>query len=71
MWTDPLAVFPLQHPAASQPLEHRQLFFGAKNDLDAAIDKALRYGWKLLSRSYSSEKGHGADLVRPRMSKAA
>jgi len=31
----------------------------------------LRYGWKLLSRSYSSEKGHGADLVRPRMSKAA
>ena len=71
MWTDPLAVFPLQHPAASQRLDHRQLFFDSKNDLDDAIDRALRYGWKLLSRSYSSEKGHGADLVRLRMNKAA
>jgi len=71
MWTDPLAVFPLQHPAGSQALEHRQFFFDAKNDLDVAVEKALRYGWRLLSRSYSSEKGHGADLVRPRMSKAA
>lgn len=71
MWTDPLAVFPLQHPAESQALDHRQFFFDSKNDLDDAIDRALRYGWKLLSRSYSSEKGHGADLVRLRMNKAA
>ena len=71
MWTDPLTVFPFQHPAGSQALEHRQFFYDDKNDLDDAIEKALRYGWKLLSRSYSSEKGHGADLVRARMSKAA
>ena len=71
MWTDPLAVFPSQHPAGSQALEHRQFLFDDKSELDGAIETALRYGWKLLSRSYSSEKGHGADLVRPRMNKAA
>ena len=71
MWTDPPAVLPLQHPAGSQAQEHRQLFFDDKKDLDDAIETALRYGWKLLSRSYSSEKGHGADFVRSRMNKAA
>jgi len=71
MWTDPLEAFPLSHPAGREALEHRQFYFDAKEDLDAAVEKALRYGWKLLSRSYSSEKGHGADLLRPRMNKAA
>lgn len=71
MWTDPLAVFPLPQFAGNEALEHRQFFFDSKGDLDRAIETALRYGWKLLNRSYSSERGHGADLVRPRMSKAA
>lgn len=71
MWTDPLAVFPLKHPAESRALEHRQIFFDDKNDLDRAIDAASRYGWKLLSRSYSSEKGHGANLLRSRLDQAA
>ncbi|MCX7176832.1 MAG: hypothetical protein NT159_23530 [Proteobacteria bacterium] len=71
MWTDPPAVIPLQHSAENQALEHRQLIFDNKHDLDRAIETALRYGWTLLSRSYSSEKGHGADFVRSRMNKAA
>ena len=71
MWTDPLAVLPSPHSSGSRALERRQFFYDDKSDLDAAIEKALRYGWKLLSRSHSSEKGHGADLVRPRMDKAA
>lgn len=69
MWTDPLA--PRQYPVARQELEHRQMYFDHKSDLDGAIDTALRYGWKLLSRSYSSERGHGANLVRPRLNQAA
>lgn len=71
MWTDPLAAFPLTHPAQCQALEHRQIFFHDKDDLESAIETALRYGWKLLTRSYSSERGHGADLVRSHMNKAA
>ncbi|MFA6310229.1 MAG: hypothetical protein WCV99_04660 [Sterolibacterium sp.] len=71
MWTDPLAVFPLPQLAGSEALDHKQLSFDSKKDLDLAIETALRYGWKLLNRSYSSERGHGAALVRSRMSKAA
>jgi len=71
MWTDPLVVCSAKHPAGSQALEHRQIFHDDKSHLDGAIETALRYGWKLLSRSFSSEKGHGADLVRSRMNKAA
>lgn len=71
MWTDPPTVFPLESHAGSQTLERKQFFFDEKNELDRAIETAMRYGWKLLNRSYSSEKGHGADLVRARMNKAA
>ena len=71
MWTDPLTALPLKHPGDGQGLEHRRIFFGRKVDLDQAIERATRYGWKLLSRSYSSEKGHGADLLRARIIQAA
>ena len=71
MWIDPLAVFPLEHQVGTHAVERRQIFFANKLELDRAIESALRYGWKLLNRSYSSEKGHGADLVRLRMNKAA
>lgn len=71
MWTDPLTAFPLQHPEDSQVLEHRQIYFDAKSDLDKAVETASRYGWILLSRTYSSEKGHGANLLRSRLNQAA
>lgn len=73
MWTDPLAAFPLTHPAGNlaQELEYRQIFFDNKIDLERAIETTSRYGWRLLTRSYSSERGHGANLVRPRMHQAA
>jgi len=41
-----------------------RLFSGDKAELEQRIEVEVLDGWELVSRSYSLDDGHGAELVR-------
>ncbi|MCX7173735.1 MAG: hypothetical protein NT159_07395 [Proteobacteria bacterium] len=48
-----------------------RLFSGDKAELEQRIQAEVRAGWELVSRSYSLDDGHGAELVRREVRHAA
>jgi len=48
-----------------------RLFSGDKAELEQRIEVEVLRGWELVSRSYSMDDGHGAELVRREFSHAA
>ncbi|MCX7177077.1 MAG: hypothetical protein NT159_24785 [Proteobacteria bacterium] len=59
----------LQTADSDQTVVNRQdrmrLFSQDKSELERRIDEETARGWKLVSRSFSLDDGHGAEMVRP------
>lgn len=66
-----IAATAAQRRAGTPPPDRLRLCAADKGELDRAIEGEQRQGWVLVSRSYSMDDGHGAELVRTEMTKAA
>ncbi|OIQ99046.1 hypothetical protein GALL_189600 [mine drainage metagenome] len=66
-----IAATAAQRRAGTPPPDRLRLCATNKNELDWAVESEQRQGWVLISRSYSMDDGHGAELMRKEMSKAA
>lgn len=66
-----IAATAAQRRGGTPPPDRLRLCSTNKDELDRAVECEQRQGWVLVSRSYSMDDGHGAELVRKEMSKAA
>lgn len=60
-----------QRRAGSMLPDRLRLLTTDKSELDRRIEVEKRQGWRLASRSYSMDEGHGAELVRAELDNAA
>ena len=66
-----IAATAAQRRAGTPPPDRLRLAGADKGELDHVIELEQRQGWLLVSRSYSMDDGHGAELVRTELHKAA
>ncbi len=66
-----IAATSAQRRAGSPPPDRLRLCAVDKGELDRTVEAEQRQGWVLVSRSYSMDDGHGAELTRLEIIKAA
>ena len=66
-----MAATAAQRRAGNPPPDRLRLCAVDKAKLDQAIEGEQRQGWMLVSRCYSMDDGHGAELARTEMTQAA